>query len=49
MDELAALVLDGGMDTFVLWAGEPRRHQLETFAHEVVPGVLAAVDGARSR
>ena len=49
MDELTALVLDAGMDTFVFWAGNPRRRQLEAFAHEVAPTVVAAVDAARAR
>jgi len=49
VDELTALVLDEGMDTFILWAGAPRRQQMETFAHEVAPAVIAAVDTARSR
>ena len=49
VDELTALVLDEGMDTFILWAGAPRRQQMETFAHEVAPAVVAAVDAARSR
>jgi alkanesulfonate monooxygenase SsuD/methylene tetrahydromethanopterin reductase-like flavin-dependent oxidoreductase (luciferase family) len=48
-DELTALVLDAGMDTFVFWAGPPRRHQLEVFAHDVAPAVIAAVDTARAR
>ena len=48
VDELTALVLDEGMDTFVFWAGAPRRQQMETFAHEVAPAVIAAVDAARS-
>ena len=43
-----ALVLDEGMDTFILWAGAPRRQQMETFAHDVAPAVVAAVDAARS-
>jgi hypothetical protein len=49
VDELTALVLDGGMDTFVFWAGIPRRAQLEAFAHDVAPAVIAAVDAARAR
>ena len=49
VDELTALVLDEGMDTFILWAGAPRRQQMETFAHEVAPALVAAVDAARSR
>jgi alkanesulfonate monooxygenase SsuD/methylene tetrahydromethanopterin reductase-like flavin-dependent oxidoreductase (luciferase family) len=49
VDELSALVLDAGMDTFVLWAAAPRRRQLEMFAAEVAPGVRAAVEAARRR
>ncbi len=49
VDELTALVLDEGMDTFILWAGTPRRRQMELFAHEVAPAVITAVDAARSR
>ena len=47
-DELTALVLDAGIDTFVLWAGEPRRRQMERFADDVAPAVRAAVDAART-
>jgi alkanesulfonate monooxygenase SsuD/methylene tetrahydromethanopterin reductase-like flavin-dependent oxidoreductase (luciferase family) len=49
VDELSALVLEAGMDTFVLWAGAPRRRQMERFANEVAPAVRATVDAARSR
>jgi alkanesulfonate monooxygenase SsuD/methylene tetrahydromethanopterin reductase-like flavin-dependent oxidoreductase (luciferase family) len=48
VEELSALVLDEGVDTFVLWAGVPRRRQLERFAHDVAPAVRAAVEAARS-
>jgi alkanesulfonate monooxygenase SsuD/methylene tetrahydromethanopterin reductase-like flavin-dependent oxidoreductase (luciferase family) len=48
VDELTALVLDEGVDTFVLWAGAPRRGQLERFAHDVAPAVRAAVEAART-
>jgi alkanesulfonate monooxygenase SsuD/methylene tetrahydromethanopterin reductase-like flavin-dependent oxidoreductase (luciferase family) len=49
VDELSQLVLETGMDTFVFWAGGPRRRQLELFASEVAPAVRAAVDAARVR
>jgi alkanesulfonate monooxygenase SsuD/methylene tetrahydromethanopterin reductase-like flavin-dependent oxidoreductase (luciferase family) len=48
VDELSTLVLEAGVDTFVLWASEPRRRQMEIFADEVMPAVRAAVDAARS-
>lgn len=35
--EPSSLVLDHGMDTFVLWAGEPRQQQVAVSAHEVAP------------
>jgi hypothetical protein len=41
-------VLDAGIDTFVLWAAAPRRVQLQRFAEEVAPAVVAAVDAARA-
>jgi alkanesulfonate monooxygenase SsuD/methylene tetrahydromethanopterin reductase-like flavin-dependent oxidoreductase (luciferase family) len=47
VDELTELVLDAGVDTFVLWAAEPRARQLERFAGEVAPAVRATVDAAR--
>jgi len=31
-----------------LWAGEPRRRQMEVFAGEVMPAVRAAVEAGRS-
>ncbi len=48
VDELTALVLDAGIDTFVLWAAAPRRVQMQRFAEEVAPAVVAAVDAARA-
>ncbi len=48
VEELTALVLDAGIDTFVLWPGTPRRLQLQRFAEEVAPAVVAAVDAARA-
>jgi alkanesulfonate monooxygenase SsuD/methylene tetrahydromethanopterin reductase-like flavin-dependent oxidoreductase (luciferase family) len=48
VDELSTLVLEAGVDTFVLWAGEPRRRQMEVFAGEVMPAVRAAVEAGRS-
>jgi alkanesulfonate monooxygenase SsuD/methylene tetrahydromethanopterin reductase-like flavin-dependent oxidoreductase (luciferase family) len=48
VDELSSLVLETGIDTFVLWAGMPRRRQMEIFAGEVMPAVRAAVEVARS-
>jgi len=47
VDELSSLVLEAGIDTFVLWAGMPRRRQMEIFAGEVMPAVRAAVEAAR--
>jgi hypothetical protein len=44
-DELTALAVDHGFDTFLLW-GEGE-HDLPCFANEVVPAVRAEV--ARSR
>lgn len=46
VEELTALALDQGFDTFLLWAeGEA---ELPRFAEEVVPAVRAAVGRARS-
>lgn len=47
VDELTELVLDAGIDTFVLWAAGPRREQLHRFADEIAPAVRAAVAAAR--
>jgi alkanesulfonate monooxygenase SsuD/methylene tetrahydromethanopterin reductase-like flavin-dependent oxidoreductase (luciferase family) len=49
VDELSALVLDEGMDSFVLWADAPRRAQMRRFAEDVAPAVRAAVESARAR
>jgi len=49
VEELAELVLERGMDTFILWAADPVAEQLERFAGEVVPAVRDAVAAARGR
>jgi len=46
VDELTALVVQHGFDTFVLWAEEPG--QLPRFAEEVVPAVRAQVAEQRA-
>ena len=48
VETLTALVLEGGMDTFVYWPGADHRRQTEAFASEVTPAVREAVEGARS-
>jgi hypothetical protein len=37
-----------GLDTFVLWPGEPSREQVERFASDVAPAVRREVERARS-
>jgi alkanesulfonate monooxygenase SsuD/methylene tetrahydromethanopterin reductase-like flavin-dependent oxidoreductase (luciferase family) len=46
VDELTALAVGPGFDTFVFWADGPG--QLERFAEEVVPATRAQVAGERS-
>jgi len=46
VDELTALVVEHGFDTFVLWAEGPG--QLSRFAEEVVPAVRAQVAEQRA-
>lgn len=47
VDELTELVLEAGMDTFVLWPAEPRLQQVALFAEEVAPAVRAQVAHSR--
>lgn len=42
IDTLAGWATDLGIDSFVLWPGDPALDQLESFAIEVVPAVRAA-------
>ena len=49
VDQLLPLVLEAGMDTFVLWPSESPRAQLELFAAEVAPAVREAVAAHRGR
>ena len=46
LDELTALVVEHGFDTFVLWADGP--DQLSRFAGEIIPAVRAQVAGERA-
>jgi alkanesulfonate monooxygenase SsuD/methylene tetrahydromethanopterin reductase-like flavin-dependent oxidoreductase (luciferase family) len=48
-DTLAGWTVDLGFDTFVFWPLTAPRQQLETFADDVVPGVLARVAEARGQ
>jgi alkanesulfonate monooxygenase SsuD/methylene tetrahydromethanopterin reductase-like flavin-dependent oxidoreductase (luciferase family) len=48
-EQLAELVLERGMDTFILSAAEPAEEQLRRFAVEVVPAVRETVATARGR
>jgi alkanesulfonate monooxygenase SsuD/methylene tetrahydromethanopterin reductase-like flavin-dependent oxidoreductase (luciferase family) len=43
IDELTALAVDGGMDTFIFGPAEDPLRQVQRFAEEVVPGVREAV------
>jgi alkanesulfonate monooxygenase SsuD/methylene tetrahydromethanopterin reductase-like flavin-dependent oxidoreductase (luciferase family) len=47
VEQLLPLVVETGMDTFVLWASESPASQLERFAAEVAPGLRAAVAAHR--
>ncbi|MGH8937193.1 MAG: LLM class flavin-dependent oxidoreductase [Acidimicrobiia bacterium] len=47
VEELAGLVVDQGMDTFVFWPRKEPEAQLHLFGEEVVPGVRQAVSGRR--
>ncbi len=49
VDDLVPLVLDVGMDTFILWPEDPVVEQLELFATQVAPAVREAVATARGR
>jgi alkanesulfonate monooxygenase SsuD/methylene tetrahydromethanopterin reductase-like flavin-dependent oxidoreductase (luciferase family) len=47
VEQLLPLVVETGMDTFVLWASESPASQLERFAAEVAPALRAAVAAHR--
>ena len=47
--QLAALVLQHGLDTFILWPPDDPIRQPEVFARDVVPGVREAVARERAR
>ncbi|RZS31209.1 luciferase-like monooxygenase [Herbihabitans rhizosphaerae] len=49
IEELTGLVLEHGMDTFVLGTEGDDLAQFATFADEIVPAVRQAVDAARTR
>lgn len=46
-ETLTGFVLEGGMDSFVLWPGADHERQTETFTREVAPAVREAVEKAR--
>jgi len=48
VDELTELVIEAGMDTFILWPSGSVTEQLERFSNEVVPAVREAVATERS-
>jgi alkanesulfonate monooxygenase SsuD/methylene tetrahydromethanopterin reductase-like flavin-dependent oxidoreductase (luciferase family) len=47
VEQLLPLVVETGMDTFVVWASESPASQLERFAAEVAPALRAAVAAHR--
>jgi alkanesulfonate monooxygenase SsuD/methylene tetrahydromethanopterin reductase-like flavin-dependent oxidoreductase (luciferase family) len=47
IDELTRLVVDVGMDTFIMWPAGDAAEQLKRFAEEVVPGVRGEVAAHR--
>jgi hypothetical protein len=47
VEELAGLVLERGMDSFVFWPKQDPETQLRLFGEEVVPGVREAVSRRR--
>jgi hypothetical protein len=47
VDQLLLLVVETGMDTFVLWPSESPASQLERFAAEVAPALREAVAAHR--
>jgi len=49
VDQLLPLVVETGMDTFVLWPSESPASQLERFAAEVAPALREAVAAHRGR
>lgn len=49
IEQLTSFAVELGMDTFVFWPAEDQVQQIERFANEVVPGVRAAAERARSR
>jgi alkanesulfonate monooxygenase SsuD/methylene tetrahydromethanopterin reductase-like flavin-dependent oxidoreductase (luciferase family) len=48
VEQLLPLVVETGMDTFVLWPSEDPSAQLQAFAAEVVPALRAAVAAHRA-
>ena len=48
VEELTELVIEAGMDTFILWPSGSVTEQLERFSNEVVPAVREAVATERS-
>lgn len=46
--ELARLVLEAGMDTFIFWPREDHVRQVELFAAEVAPAVRETVEAGRA-
>ncbi|MEO2109119.1 MAG: LLM class flavin-dependent oxidoreductase [Actinomycetota bacterium] len=48
-EELARLVLEVGMDTFIYWPREDHVRQVELFANEVVPAVRESVAKGRKQ
>jgi hypothetical protein len=49
VEELTGLVLETGMDTFIIGLPEPPGSQIERFMAEVAPQVLENVTASRSR
>jgi hypothetical protein len=49
VEQLAGLVLEHGLDTFIFWPLDDPLRQLEVFAREVVPGVREAVARQRAQ
>ena len=49
VEQLLPLVVETGMDTFVLWPSESPASQLERFAAEVAPALREAVAAHRGR
>jgi alkanesulfonate monooxygenase SsuD/methylene tetrahydromethanopterin reductase-like flavin-dependent oxidoreductase (luciferase family) len=47
VERLVELATGYGIDTFILWLSDPRREQIEGFAHDVFPRVRAEVNRRR--